>query len=141
MKIKKYLFVALGSLCVVLGAIGVFVPGLPTTPFLLLASWLFYRSSNRLRDKLLSSRLGKYVREYERNKGLTMAGKISAIAMMTVMSSVSIIFFIHVIWVKILVGLFALSGFFCVVFIVPTVKERHFDDDEITSQSDDNKKF
>lgn len=140
MKIKKYLFVALGSLCVVLGAIGVFVPGLPTTPFLLLASWLFYRSSNRLRDKLLSSRLGKYVREYERNKGLTMAGKISAIAMMTVMSSVSIIFFIHVIWVKILVGLFALSGFFCVGFIVPTVKERHFDD-EITSQSDDNKKF
>lgn len=135
MKLKKYLFIACGSLCVVLGTIGVFVPGLPTTPFVLLASWLFYRSSNRLREKLLASRLGKYAREYERNKGLTKAGKLSAIAMMVVMSTISITFFIPTTWVKILVGLLAMTGVICVGFVVPTVKERHFDDDEVPCES------
>ncbi len=130
MKLKKYIFIALGIVCVVLGAIGVVVPGLPTTPFVLLASWLFYRSSNRLREKLLASRLGKYAREYERNKGLTKAGKISAIAMMATMSTISIVFFIPLLWVKILVGCLAMTGVVCVGFIVPTVKERHFDEDE-----------
>ncbi len=65
MKLKKVIYIVCGVLCVILGTIGVVVPGIPTTPFVLLASWLFYRSSERLRNWLLSSRLGKYAREYE----------------------------------------------------------------------------
>ncbi|MBQ8056334.1 MAG: YbaN family protein, partial [Paludibacteraceae bacterium] len=108
MKLKKVIYIVCGVLCVILGTIGVVVPGIPTTPFVLLASWLFYRSSERLRNWLLSSRLGKYAREYERNKGLTVKGKISAIAMMTIMCTISVVFFIPVFWVKILVAVLGL---------------------------------
>lgn len=114
--------ILLGCICVGLGALGIFVPGLPTTPFLLLASWAFYRSSPRLRQWLLSSRLGKYIRNYEKNKGLSAIGKAYAIVMMVVMCSISILFFIPNTTVKIIVGAAGLIGSIVVGFIVPTVK-------------------
>lgn len=63
-------YIILGCIAVVLGTIGIFVPGLPTTPFVLLASWCFYRSSPRLQAWLLQSFLGKYIREYRDKGGL-----------------------------------------------------------------------
>lgn len=71
---KRYLYVGLGLVAVGLGALGVVVPGLPTTPFLLLASWLFYRSSPKLQQWLLRSWLGKYIRGYQRRGGMTATG-------------------------------------------------------------------
>lgn len=123
-QIKEYLFIALGSLCVALGAIGVVVPGLPTTPFLLLASWLFYRSSERLQKRLLASWLGKYIREYENNQGLSVRGKISAIAMMLIMCSISTIFFIPNMVVKLIVVFAGIIGSLVVGFVVPTAKKK-----------------
>lgn len=68
---KRIIYITIGLICVGLGVLGVIMPGLPTTPFLLLASWLFYRSSPRLQQWLLGSWLGKYIRSYHRHGGMT----------------------------------------------------------------------
>ena len=91
---KKYLYIVSGLLAVGLGTLGVVVPGLPTTPFLLLASWLFYRSSPRLQQWLLASWLGKYIRGYQRRGGMTATQKASAVGVMAVMVLLSTFVFI-----------------------------------------------
>ena len=61
----KVAYVVLGLVCLVLGAIGVVVPLLPTTPFLLLSAWAFARGSKRLERWLLEHpRLGPPVRAW-----------------------------------------------------------------------------
>lgn len=121
-EMKRIIYILLGSLCVGLGTVGVFVPGLPTTPFMLAASWLFYRSSPRLRAWLLSSWLGVYIRDYEKNKGVTPKVKFMAIIMMVGMSCLSVTFFIEKICVKVIVSVACLIGVIVVGFFVPTVK-------------------
>jgi uncharacterized membrane protein YbaN (DUF454 family) len=62
-KARRYALIGLGCICVAVGTIGVFVPGLPTTIFLLIASWAFLRSSERLHRRLHAHpRLGAYLR-------------------------------------------------------------------------------
>ena len=118
----RILLVVLGCLSVGLGTLGVFTPGLPTTPFILLASWAFYRSSPRLQLWLLNSRLGKYIKEYQRQRGLTVRRKLYAIGMMVLMCTLSILFFIPTTTVKIIVGCAGLIGSIVVGFFVPTAK-------------------
>ena len=87
---KKALYIICGSLSVVLGVIGIFVPGLPTTPFLLLSSWLFYRSSRRLHDALHRSVcFGPYLKRYEEQRGMRWRTKLYAVLCMWVMIGLS----------------------------------------------------
>lgn len=73
----RRLLIALGSLFVGLAAIGVFIPLLPTTPFLLLAAACYVRSSSRCYNWLLNHRwLGPYLRNYREGKGTTLTVKI-----------------------------------------------------------------
>ncbi|MEG1587152.1 MAG: YbaN family protein, partial [Bacteroidales bacterium] len=90
---KKISYIIGGCLAVTLGVIGIFVPGLPTTPFLLLASWLFYHSSETLHRKLNASWLGKYIKRYHNKEGVSMTTKLTSIACMVTMISISIFFF------------------------------------------------
>ena len=120
----RVLFILLGSVAVILGTIGVVVPGLPTTPFVLLASWCFYKSSPRLQAWLLQSFLGKYIRDYKEKGGLTTRKRLYIIALMATMVSVSIIFFIPNRTVDIIVGVAGLIGCIVVGFVVPKAKEK-----------------
>jgi uncharacterized membrane protein YbaN (DUF454 family) len=79
---KRALFIALGCVCVVLGAVGAVVPGLPGTIFLLGAAWLFAHSSPKLRERLLASRLGAPLRRYEETRCMTPRDKAFAIGAM-----------------------------------------------------------
>ena len=79
----KPLWVAAGTLFLGLGIVGVFVPLLPTTPFLLLASACYLRGSKRLHAWLLShGRLGAFIRAYEEGRGIPLRAKVVALAMM-----------------------------------------------------------
>lgn len=120
----RYIFIVCGCIAVILGTIGVVVPGLPTTPFVLLASWCFYKSSPRLQAWLLQSFLGKYIREYKEKGGLTMRKRLYIIALMATMVSVSIIFFIPNRIVDIIVGVAGLIGCIVVGLVVPQAKEK-----------------
>lgn len=120
---KRYVYIGLGMLCVGLGALGVAVPGLPTTPFLLLASWLLYRSSPRLQRWLLESWLGKYIRSYNRRGGMTVAQKIGAVGMMVAMVALSTWVFIPAGSVaRIIVPVAGAVGALTVIFAVPNAK-------------------
>ena len=119
----RVFFIVAGCIAVILGTIGVVVPGLPTTPFVLLASWCFYKSSPRLQAWLLQSFLGKYIRDYKEKGGLTMRKRLYIIALMATMVSVSIIFFIPNTTVDIIVGVAGLIGCIVVGFVVPKAKE------------------
>ena len=75
-----------------------------------------------MRAWLLSSWLGVYIRDYEKNKGVTPNVKIMAIIMMVGMSCLSVTFFIEKIYIKAIVSIACLIGIVVVGFIVPTVK-------------------
>ncbi len=107
-----------------LGTLGIVVPGLPTTPFLLLASWCYYRGSTRLQKWLLESRvLGAYIREYEEKKGMTVRAKIWAISVMCFMCTLSIFLFIPNPVVDIIVAISGIIGAFTVALWVPTAED------------------
>ena len=120
----KYLYITLGLIVVGLGALGVVVPGLPTTPFLLLASWLFYRSSPRLQQWLLQSWLGAYIRNYQRRGGMTATQKAGAVGIMITMVLISTFCFIPAGSVaRIIVPIAGVVGCLTVVFAVPNAKD------------------
>lgn len=79
----KWLLLALAWLCVGLGFLGAFLPLLPTTPFLLLAVFLFARSSPRWRIALIRHRLlGPYLRGYASKEGLSVRAKAATLAIL-----------------------------------------------------------
>ena len=123
MKPFKPFLLAAGVIAATLGTMGIFVPGLPTTPFVLLASWCFYRSSPRLQAWLLQSFLGKYIREYRDKGGLTLRKRISIILLMATMVAVSTVFFISSMPIRIVVWSAGVIGCIVVGFIVPKAKE------------------
>lgn len=120
---KKILFVSIGILSIFLGIVGIFVPGLPTTPFILLSSWLFYKSSQRLHDRLHRSPLGKYIRRYESRKGVSWLSKLLSIACMWTMISISAFLIIENLHVRILLFILGGIGTCSVLFIVPTARK------------------
>ena len=72
-----------GVVCVVLGVLGVFLPLLPATPFLLLASACFLRGSERLHRRLLTHRhLGPYITNIKDRKGLPLRAKVYTLALL-----------------------------------------------------------
>lgn len=102
----KWLFLSLAWLCVALGFLGVFLPVLPTTPFLLLALFLFARSSPRWRIALMRHPLlGPYIRGYASKEGLSVRAKAVTLAILWVTITVSVLWVADVWWSRlILIG-------------------------------------
>ena len=98
---RRYVLFVCGCLSVALGVIGIFLPVLPTTPFLLLAAACFARSSKRFYLWLvLHPKLGPWVRDYLDGQGLPLKGKIWALVLMWTSISFSM-WIVPLLWVRI----------------------------------------
>ena len=99
----------IGCLAVLLAILGVFLPLLPTTPVLLLASACFARGSDRLHNWLLShGTLGSYLRNFEEGRGIPARAKVLALLMMW--SSIGYAAWRYPqLWLKVLLVLIALG--------------------------------
>lgn len=108
--LKMILLVSAGFLSLLLGIIGIAVPMLPTTPFLLLSAFFFARSSTRLYNWLIYHRLfGKYIRDYREKRGVSLNVKMGALLMLWATIIYSAFWAVDVVWVRILLILIALG--------------------------------
>ena len=100
--IYTWFLLFIGWISVILGVLGIFLPLLPTTPFLLLAAACFVRSSPRFYQWLVEHpKLGKYVLHYLNGEGIPMRAKIVAITMIWITMSISAWLVVPFIWGKI----------------------------------------
>ncbi len=108
--IKRTLLIIGGIASLTLGFIGIPVPLLPTTPFLLLSAYLFARSSPRLYNWLIYHRIfGKYIRDYREKRGVPLGVKIGTLLLLWVTISISAFLFVELVWVRILLLAIALG--------------------------------
>ncbi len=102
-KLGRKLLIAAGSFFVVIGLIGIFLPILPTTPFLLLAAWCYARSSERYYKWLINNKwFGDYIKNYQEGKGIPLKIKIFAISFLWITILISVYFFITNIYIRII---------------------------------------
>ena len=101
---KRYILMTCGCLLLALGAVGVVIPVLPTTPFVLLAAGCFSASSPRAYQMLLRSRFfGPYIEHYRNGGGVPKAAKVRGIIVLWILLGISAVF-VEKPWVYLLLG-------------------------------------
>jgi uncharacterized membrane protein YbaN (DUF454 family) len=107
-KFKKGLFVVAGTVSLGLGFVGIVLPVLPTTPFLLLSAACYYKGSERLHRWMLNNRLfGDYLRNYKEGKGIPPRTKILTLILLWSVISFSALFMLNNVIIQII--LFAIA--------------------------------
>jgi len=116
----RFVLIALGTFCLALGVAGVFVPGLPTTPFLLLAAGLYVRSSERMYTWLLKHKVfGKFIRDFRESRSISLRSKVISIGTMWAMILLSILLFIQNLAVEVVISALGVVGT-VVLLLIPT---------------------
>ena len=109
-RIARFLLIGIGTLCVALGVVGIFVPILPTTPFLLLAAFCFARSSQTFLNWLLTNRwFGAYIRNYREGRGIPRREKVLTIIALWLTIGFSTLYAVSVWWGKLLLIVVAIG--------------------------------
>jgi uncharacterized protein len=99
-RLMKALLVVCGTICVGLGILGIFLPLMPTTVFLLLAAACYARSSERFHRRLVEHPwLGPYIQQ---NRGMTTRQKAVSITVLWLSLTVSMIWTAHLVWLRLL---------------------------------------
>lgn len=106
----KILYNIAGSISLVLAILGIFLPLLPTTPFLLLTASCYYRGSKKMHDWLMNHKIfGKYITDYIEKKAISSRIKTKAIIVLWITMSITAIFFVNSIWIHILLLIVAIG--------------------------------
>ena len=109
--LKRLTYIALAGVFFLLGIIGVILPGLPTTPFLLLTSYFLIRSWPSMNERMLNSRLvGAVLRDWQEHGGIQRHIKIKAIVLVGVTVCAGMLLVDMTLLVRCVVGCGALAG-------------------------------
>ncbi|MEW7313874.1 DUF454 family protein [Buttiauxella gaviniae] len=120
---KRTILIIIGWLAVVLATLGVVLPLLPTTPFLLLAAWCFARSSPRFHHWLLyRSWFGSYIRHWQDHRALPPGAKPRALIFIVITFAVSL-YMVNILWVRLLLLLMMCALLFF-MWRMPVVDEK-----------------
>ena len=123
--IKRLLFVILGTIFLVVGIVGILVPVLPTTPFLLLAASFYARGSRKFHNWLLNNRiLGAYLKHYVNGKGISLRVKLLTILLLWSAISFTVAFVIDELVVRIILILVAIGVSVHITLIKANKKEK-----------------
>jgi len=108
--VKRYLLLALGIISLILGVIGIILPLLPTTPFLLLSAGCFINSSPKLYNWLINNKIfGKYIRNYREKRGIPLRVKVTSLAILWLSISYSLLFIVSSIVIRLILIVIALG--------------------------------
>lgn len=119
--VRRWMFVTLGLLFVGLAGLGVVLPGLPATPFVLMASYFFTRSSPRLHGWLRTSRVfGGLLQDWERHRGVRRSVKWTSYLLIPSVVALSMTFGGLPLWANVVIAILAGVGLL-VVYLLPVV--------------------
>ena len=114
-----------GLVCVGMAYLGAVLPGLPTTPWVLLAGYCFARSSPRLERWLKRSPVfGRLLRDWEEHRGIRLWVKVLAVCLVVTVVTLSVTLSGLPEWAKWVIGGLAAVGVCVIVFVVPTIHEQ-----------------
>jgi len=119
-KSKRILLISTGTFFVGVGIAGIFIPILPTTPFLLIAAALYARSSQKFYNWLINNKIfGRYIKNYREGKGIPLKLKIYTIALLWVTIGCSVFFAVDILLVRIILGIVAVGVTIHIIRIKP----------------------
>lgn len=120
-RLSRGVWMTIGWTSVALGGIGVIVPGLPTTGFMVFAASCFAKSSPRFEQWILDlPGVGPHVRAYRDGDGMPKRAKVTALTMMTIAVVFAAGFAISILWIRLVVVAAGLIGWWFLLFRVPT---------------------
>jgi hypothetical protein len=125
---SRWLLIITGSLFTGIGILGIFLPLLPTTPFLLLATACYVKSSKRLYNCLINNRwLGNYIKNYLEGKGVPLKLKVLSISLLWIMIGYSVVFVVNIFLFRVILILIAI-GVTVHILYIRTLTKRKGDD-------------
>ncbi len=120
---QRWLYIVTGSISVGLGTLGIVVPLLPTTPFLLLAAYCFAKSSERFYIWLITNRFfGEYIHNYREKRGVPMKIKVYTLILLWATICFSAFYVVSVIWLRVVLMIIA-TGVTIHVLSIKTLKK------------------
>lgn len=121
----RILLITCGTICIALAVLGLFLPLLPTTPFLLLAAACFARSSETLHHWLITNRwFGEYIRNYREGKPVSLKRTIAALTLLWLTIGYTAIAAVSLLWVRLVLLAVAIGVTVHLVSISTLVRNR-----------------
>lgn len=121
-QLKKFVYIGLGFLFVGIGVVGVVLPVLPTTPFLLLASFFFTRGSERFNNWFMSTKLYKdYLESFVKTRSMELKTKVKLLSFASIMLVLSA-YMVNIKPFRIFIALLMAYKYYYFVFNIKTVK-------------------